>query len=252
MPLSTLLLAYPGFNTLDLNGPLEILMNAYFSNQNPPIEPFTITIATHHEHTTAAENITIKRHISLVEAKAKIQEFDILIVPGAPTTAISAGLGLGEKKGEGEEGRRAEKWGWEMLDVVGAFTGLGDGDGGERVIMSVCTGALFLGYAGIFAGMKATTHFMALDSLRKVCEGYGERCTGTEQATVVPEGSGMGARGKVRYVDAGLNGKGVRVISSGGISCGLDASLYLVQLKLGREKAVGVAGMMEYAWREEK
>jgi transcriptional regulator GlxA family with amidase domain len=54
----------------------------------------------------------------------------------------------------------------------------------------------------------------------------------------------------IRYVDAGTNENKVRVISSGGISCGLDATLYLVAQRLGKYAAVDVAAMMEYAWRE--
>lgn len=57
---------------------------------------------------------------------------------------------------------------------------------------------------------------------------------------------------RVRYVDAGTNGHGVRIISSGGVSCGLDASLYAVELKVGRKAADAMAAMMEYAWRRDE
>jgi transcriptional regulator GlxA family with amidase domain len=54
----------------------------------------------------------------------------------------------------------------------------------------------------------------------------------------------------IKYVDAGLNESKLRVISSGGISCDLDATLYLVSQRLGKDTAVSVAEVMEYAWRE--
>ena len=57
---------------------------------------------------------------------------------------------------------------------------------------------------------------------------------------------------RVRFVDAGTNGHGVQVLSSGGISCGLDASLYVVELKMGKEAAEATAALMEYAWRREE
>jgi hypothetical protein len=63
-----------------------------------------------------------------------------------------------------------------------------------------------------------------------------------------------------RWVDAGCNASGVRVISSGGVSCGIDASLFLVSelekwekngqcKKLGIEQAQLGARFMDYAWR---
>jgi len=45
-----------------------------------------------------------------------------------------------------------------------------------------------------------------------------------------------------RYVDAGLNESKIRVISSGGISCGLDATLYLVSQRLGKRYGCGRCG----------
>jgi len=112
---------------------------------------------------------------------------------------------------------------------------------------------LLLGYVGAFDGLEATTHFLALDTLRQICADYVKRTAGAMGTTVLPASSAATGEEKpksVRYVDAGLNASEVHVISSGGISCGIDASLYLLGMKLGRGKAVTVAGMMEYAWRE--
>lgn len=40
-----------------------------------------------------------------------------------------------------------------------------------------------------------------------------------------------------------------RVISSGGISCAIDASLYLLKLLLSQDDMIAVADMMQYAFR---
>lgn len=53
-----------------------------------------------------------------------------------------------------------------------------------------------------------------------------------------------------RFVDSGLNKEGVRIISSGGISCGMDASLYVVKLKFDENEAQTVAALLDYAWRK--
>ena len=103
--------------------------------------------------------------------------------------------------------------------------------------MSICTGAIFLGYTGVFHGLRCTTHWMELETLQQVSDNRTKQ-QGAKSAHV-------GAR----LVDAGLNEYGVRIITAGGISCGLDSTLYLVQLKVGKAAAESSAKMMDYAWR---
>lgn len=92
-------------------------------------------------------------------------------------------------------------------------------------VLSVCTGALILAKAGLAENLAATTHHHAFDELRAVA-------TNTE----IREGE--------RIVD---NGK---IIFSGGISAGIDASFYLVAKLLGQEAALKTATYMEYDWKE--
>ncbi len=236
-PIPVLLIPYPGFNTLDLNGPLEILGNAALEK-----DTFAITVAARDELTTAYENVIIKRHIALKEARVSLEDYDILIQPGGGPDSIMPYL-------LPEDGSPRDHEFDELLDIVAAFAKLPPSprlDAGERVIMSICTGALFLGYAGVFEGLTATTHFLALDQLQQVCEDYAKRTPGAKSTTIVPKEP----TDALRWVDAGFNANKVRVISSGGISCGLDATLYLVSQWLGKQKAVEIARMMEYAWRQ--
>jgi len=229
-PISVLLIAFPGFNTLDLNGPLEILANAAL-----PTNTFAITIAAKYEFTTAFENVIIKRHISLGDAKKSLEEYDILIQPGGGPDSIMSHLGDCEFV--------------ELLDILASFAKLGPSSrpgAGERVIMSICTGALLCGYAGVFDGLQATTHHLALDQLKQVCGEYVARTPGAKGTDVILNSPPF----KLRYVDAGYNKYDVRIISSGGISCGLDATLFLVSLRLGKDTALSIANMMEYTWQE--
>lgn len=91
-------------------------------------------------------------------------------------------------------------------------------------VLSVCTGALVLQAAGFLDGLKATTHWGSITRLR-------------EQApnTTVLE--------NVRYVD---NGK---VVTSSGVSAGIDMSLHVVAKLLGFEVAEKTATRMEYEWK---
>ncbi|EIW74198.1 DJ-1 PfpI family protein [Coniophora puteana RWD-64-598 SS2] len=227
-----LILVFPEFNTLDVNGPLEVLRNTYLKTQ--PTN-FSITVAAADEHTTAGEDIIIKRHISLPEALSSISSYSILIVPGASPSAILPHLKPGDPHFAA------------LLDVCEAFSRLGPvADGTERTLLSICTGALMLGYHGLFDGLRATTHFMVFDKLRELCADYAERNPGAKGTVVVPQSGGE----PVRWVDAGLNNHGVRVVSAGGVSCGMDATLFVLSERLGRATALKVAGVMEYAWRE--
>ncbi|SIO59534.1 DJ-1/PfpI family protein [Singulisphaera sp. GP187] len=96
-----------------------------------------------------------------------------------------------------------------------------------EVVLSVCTGALLLAKAGLLDGLEATTHRESLDALRKAAT-----------KTKVIEGR--------RFVD---NGK---VVTSAGVSAGIDASLHVVSRLLGPEDASEVARMMEYRWEPDK
>lgn len=86
---------------------------------------------------------------------------------------------------------------------------------------SVCTGAFVLAKAGILDGNTATTFHSALDGLQKR----------------YPK---VKVRRDVRFVD---NGK---VITTAGVSAGIDGALHLVARFQGLEKAKEVAFYMEY------
>jgi transcriptional regulator GlxA family with amidase domain len=86
-------------------------------------------------------------------------------------------------------------------------------------VTSVCTGALVLHKAGLLGGRKATTHWGAIDLLR-----------GMGDVEIVKE----------RYVQDG------NVITSAGVSAGIDMSLYVVSLLRDDQTAANVQKMMEY------
>ncbi len=87
--------------------------------------------------------------------------------------------------------------------------------------MSVCTGALLLARAGILDGLRATTHHENIGELRALAP----------RATVDP-----GAL----FHDNGA------VLTSAGISAGIDCSLHLVGRMLGAGAAAAAANYMEY------
>lgn len=86
---------------------------------------------------------------------------------------------------------------------------------------SVCTGAFVLGKAGLLDGLTVTTFHSAIPGLQKQ----------VPKAKVLQQ---------VRYVDNG------RVITTAGISAGIDGALHLVAKLKSREEALRIAQLMEY------
>ncbi|MBN7795754.1 DJ-1/PfpI family protein [Parahaliea mediterranea] len=92
------------------------------------------------------------------------------------------------------------------------------------IVASVCTGAFLLAEAGLLRGRKATTHWEDIADLR-----------GAYPEVRVVEGR--------RWVDEGA------VVSSGGISAGIDMSLHLVARLSTPDLARATARQMEFDWR---
>ena len=90
-----------------------------------------------------------------------------------------------------------------------------------ELVLSVCTGSLILGKAGLLDGLRATTHWKAIDQLKAAAP----------NTTIVDD---------KRWVDNG------RVISSAGVSAGIDMSLYVVEKLLGKAVASETARSMQY------
>ncbi|KAK6596498.1 hypothetical protein H4I96_09150 [Botrytis cinerea] len=231
--ISVLFLAYDTFNTLDIHGPLDVLGNVALG-----ADPFKLTIAAQHDIITSAEGAKIQRHISFLTAFETLENYDVLIQPGGLPDDIFPHLYP-----------HTDSTFSDMLNIIKAFSRLGPSPRlqSPRVIMSICTGALFLGSAGIFSGLNATTHFLTLPKLKIICDAYTAKKPSYNPTIVVPNPASL----NFKYVKEQLSlDKKVRVISSGGISCGIDATLYLLALVKGISPALAVAQMMQYAWRE--
>jgi transcriptional regulator GlxA family with amidase domain len=89
---------------------------------------------------------------------------------------------------------------------------------------SVCTGAFLLAANGLLAGKRATTHWASIDWMR---------ANHPEVETVDDQ----------RVVDQG------RIITSAGVSAGIDMALYVIERLHGRAIAAATARDMEYDWR---
>jgi transcriptional regulator GlxA family with amidase domain len=102
---------------------------------------------------------------------------------------------------------------------------IADTGASTRVTASVCTGALLLAAAGALDGKRATTHWEDIEQLRR-----------DFPAVRVEAGP--------RWIDEG------EVVTSAGISAGIDMSLHLVRRLAGPELASMTARQMDFEWTD--
>jgi len=95
-----------------------------------------------------------------------------------------------------------------------------------EIAVSVCNGAFVLGSLGVLDGKTVTTHFGAMPRLR----------------SSFPKANVQEGR---RFVD---NGK---IVTTAGVSAGIDGALHVVARLLGRAAADETARYMEYRWAPE-
>ena len=93
------------------------------------------------------------------------------------------------------------------------------------ILASVCTGSLILGNAGLLDGLRATTHWRSLSMMKELFP----------KVTVDSES---------RLVEQG------RIVTSAGISAGIDMALRVVARCLGETVARSTARHMEYPYPE--
>ncbi|GLV60152.1 AraC family transcriptional regulator [Dictyobacter sp. S3.2.2.5] len=118
----------------------------------------------------------------------------------------------------GGQGTRKEMHNQRLVDWIKQQ------DQRTQLTTSVCTGAFLLAEGGLLSEHRATTHWGSIQWMRDTYP----------QISILDD---------VRVVDEG------RIITSAGISAGIDMSLHVVERLYGREAAAWTARRMEYDWR---
>jgi transcriptional regulator GlxA family with amidase domain len=93
-------------------------------------------------------------------------------------------------------------------------------------LLSVCTGAFYIAHSGLLSGLSATTHHGAFSEFKE-----------TFPDVMLVEDQ--------RYVEEG------NIITAGGISAGIDMSLYVVEKLLGKDKLALTLKEMEWQWHQD-
>ena len=181
---SVVILVFDGMELLDFAGPAEVFLSTGFQ---------VSTVAATREPVTCVGVMTLTPHYTFADCPRS----DIIVIPG---------------------GNRAPSKDKRVIDWIVASSGRAE------ATLSVCTGAFVLASAGLLNGKEATTHWSAVNSLRKQFP----------KITV---------HGDQRVVDC------EKVVTSAGVSAGIDGALHLVARLSGRSEAEKVARYMEYEWR---
>jgi transcriptional regulator GlxA family with amidase domain len=187
------ILLFDDVEVLDFAGPFEVFS---VCGRRSQLEPFMVSTVSERGQAIRARNgLTVTPTHSF----ASCPPIDILLVPG----------GFGTRR--------------EMRNPIVLEWVVRHGRRSE-LLLSVCTGALVLGSAGLLDGLGATTHHMAFDELRAAAP-----------HARVHDGA--------RIVDNG------RVVLSSGVSAGIDMSLHVVSRLHGDDLARETARYMEYEGR---
>ena len=117
----------------------------------------------------------------------------------------------------GGQGTRRERHNARILDW------LGQQDQHTQLTTSVCTGAFLLAERGLLNGRRATTHWSSVPWMRETYPA-------------------IQLLADTRVVDEG------HIITSAGVSAGIDRSLHIVARLYGADVACWTARRMEYAW----
>lgn len=175
-------LIFEGMDQIDFTGPFEVLSRMPDST----IQIIGKEVAPIRD----VQGLRLWPDISIAEAGL----FEVLVVPGG-------------------YGQQALMYDEEVLDLIRKHVEA------EKLLFSVCTGALLCGAAGVLAERQVTTHWSA----RHLMQHYGAILA---DARVVIDGN---------------------LISAAGVTAGLDASLVLVSLLRGDAVAQEIQLAIEYA-----
>lgn len=243
------------------------------------------------EQVLTSNGSQIRAHLTYADAMARLQEVDVLVVPGGGVEPVLKAKG-------------------QPLAIIKAFAELQKKNPArERTLMSVCTGSLFLAETGILAGLAATTHPDSLTKMEIICSNavqrdMADRCDVLEARYVVnnlrfelgddeaenpyilsrqeykrrKSGAGL-PPSPVQERANGVNGRrssnarkgsislkmsntrresvlkranlrlgGLRVLTTSGVTSGIDGALYMVAALVSDEVAEEVARVMCHTW----
>lgn len=195
--LRTAILLFENVEVLDFAGPFEVFSRTRLtpgleSRRSEEPGPFDVfTVSKDGEPLSATGGLRVVPGHSFASAPG----IDLLVVPG----------GFGTRP---------------LLEDADTLDWIGASSRSAKHTASICTGSLLLAKAGLLTGMRATTHWGALDAL------------GELDPSITVERD-------ARYVQDGI-------VTSAGVAAGIDMSFAVVASLFGREVAEETARYIDY------
>ncbi|MGF2770478.1 DJ-1/PfpI family protein [Bacillus cereus] len=174
-----------------------------------PFEVFSVTEVNEEKTFTV---YTVSENGEMITARngLKVQpDYSIENLPPVDILIIPGGLGAREYEIKNEI---VIKWIRQQMKEV-------------KLMTSVCTGALLLAKAGLLEGLKATTHWASIEKFKNEFKNEFKNVEVIEN---------------VKFVDEG------HIITSAGISAGINMAFHIVKNLLGMHVAEDTAKRMEY------
>jgi transcriptional regulator GlxA family with amidase domain len=217
-------LVYPECDILDFAGPLEVYAIHPPTNGGKFFKSTTFACQTPVK--IAEGQMTLVPDATLQEIDDNLGNYDIIVVPGAMPERLDELI--------------ASEDGKAITNLLKKFASLPPREvTGHRVLQSVCSGAFLLAATGILANRTVTTHHTCYEHLKKIAD---KAAGGESHANVV----------RKRWVDAGKTDAGVRIINAGGVTSGIDCSLFLVEELIGKKNADWAAEILEFERRRQE
>lgn len=197
------ILLFDDVEVLDFAGPFEVF--SVCGLRTMAIPPFRVFTVAEKKTVVARNNLVIQPSYTLNDMPTA----DIILIPG----------GGGYHADGSPFGTRREVTNPVVIDWIR------EKHDQSVLTLSVCTGSLLLAKAELLNGKKATTHWMAFDTMKQLAP----------QVELIEN---------VRWVD---NGK---IILSAGVSAGIDLAFHVISRLFGKAEADETARYMQYDyWR---
>ena len=194
------ILVFPDVEVLDFGGPFEVFSVVRLDEERRREDPspFEVVLVAEREGVVAASG---GLRVVADHTFASCPPLDILVVPGG--------------------------WGTRReIDNAALLRWIAERGRQVETLVSVCTGAMLLGRAGLLDGRRATTHWRSLDWMRESLPAV----TVEDRLHVVEDG---------------------HVLTSAGISAGIDLALRVVVRYHGEAVGRATARHMEYPFPDD-
>jgi putative intracellular protease/amidase len=190
---------YPGFEPLDVFGPVEMFMNV-------PADLLKLVMVAEKAGPVSS---TSSSSPAKYNGPAVLAEYGFEDAPHLDMILLPGGYGTLEALSD-----------TKLLDFLKERSPKAD------YTTSVCSGSAILAKAGLLDGQRATCNKMMFDML-------------------ITNGPKVNWVSKARWVEDG------KMITSSGVSAGIDMSLRIIEILWGTQMAEGIAEGTEYIWNRD-